>query len=134
MKNFDIWNEKKKVINEKPIVIGVNEREIWWMTLGLNVGIETNGKHDEFKRPALVIKRFNKDMVWILPMTSKNKSPIFYEKFIVDGVSYFAAITQIKTVSTKRFLRKINTIKGIDFNRVLKKVINFFPTINEDPR
>lgn len=131
MKDFDSWNKNKKIIDEKNIIIGVHEREIWWISLGLNVGIEIDGKHEEFKRPVLIIKKFNKDMVWILPITSKIKSPIFYAKFFINETSYFAALTQIKTVSTKRFIRKIAVISKDDFIRIKSKVVRFL--INEDP-
>jgi len=133
MKDFDRWNDKKKITNENFPVVGVHEREIWWVTLGLNVGIETDGKHSEFKRPVLVIKRFNTEMVWILPMTSQIKSSIFFEKFDLQDSSYYVSLSQIKTLSTRRFLRKVGMIQRDDFMRILKKVIAYFPIKNEDP-
>ena len=41
-KDFDKWNEKKKTIDQKEISDQTffNEREIWWGSLGLNVGFE----------------------------------------------------------------------------------------------
>ena len=59
-KNFDKWNDIKKSVNNKPDNLGVHKREVWWMTLGLNVGVETDGKHENFERPVLVLKRFNR--------------------------------------------------------------------------
>ncbi len=58
-KNFDSWNTKKKEIdtsvsNEK---IYFREGDIWWCTIGINVGAESNGKGFEFRRPVLVYKK-----------------------------------------------------------------------------
>jgi hypothetical protein len=45
-KDFDGWNEKKKDTNEK---IGpfCHERELWWCTLGVNIGFEQDGSDIE---------------------------------------------------------------------------------------
>lgn len=33
------------------------EREIWWCSLGVNIGFEQDGTNDLFERPVLVIKK-----------------------------------------------------------------------------
>ena len=54
---FDEWNEEKKQIHTKEKEnFYVNEREIWYVKLGINIGSESNGKKD-FRRPVLVIKK-----------------------------------------------------------------------------
>ncbi len=120
-------------MDENPSIIGVHEREIWWVSLGLNVGVETDGKHDDFERPVLVIKRFNREMLWILPVTSQIKSSLFHEKFVLQDKEYYAAVTQIRTVSTKRILRKAGMISIIDFKNIKERIISFLQ-MNEDPR
>jgi mRNA interferase MazF len=132
MKDFDSWNEKKKINNEKPPIVGVHEREVWWVSLGLNIGIETDGKNEEFERPVLVLKRFNIEMIWILPITSQVKSTSFHENFTLQGKGYYAALTQIRTVSTRRLLRKSGTIPKKDFRNIRKRVMSLLQT-NEDP-
>ena len=132
MKNFDPWNEKKKEIDEKIIVIGAHEREIWWASLGLNVGVEANGKHEEFERPILIIKKFNKEMMWIIPLTSQVKSSLFYQEFYFQDRVHYAALSQIRTISTKRLLRKSGTISKEDFEKINLRVASFLQT-NEDP-
>jgi len=58
-KDFDCWNEIKKGIDGREKIIFCNKREIWWCSLGLNVGVEEDGKNQLFKRPVLVVKVFN---------------------------------------------------------------------------
>ena len=69
-KDFDTWNLQKKQINNKHRRITFHEREIWWCSLGLNIGFEQDGKNYLYERPVLVIRKFNKHTLWILPLTS----------------------------------------------------------------
>jgi len=47
---FDSWNEIKKEIQNKSVnTIFFQQGEVWWCTLGLNVGIEANGKNNNLK-------------------------------------------------------------------------------------
>ena len=80
-KEFDKWNNRKKVIDEKDMKdIFFREKEVWWCHLGLNVGYEQDGKHEEFKRPVLIFKKFNAETFWALPLTTKNKKGKYYFK------------------------------------------------------
>lgn len=109
-KDFDKWNEVKKFTNNKSETFGVHEREIWWMSFGLNVGVEIDGKNQNFERPALVVRKFNREMTWVLPTTLQAKNEKFHEKFSFEKNDYFVVLTQMCTISTKRFLRKIGTM------------------------
>ena len=54
---FDEWNNDKKVIHKEELPeFFVNEREIWYTKLGINIGNESNGKK-EFRRPVLVLRK-----------------------------------------------------------------------------
>jgi len=132
-KDFDKWNQVKKLTNDKPGTFGIHEREIWWISFGVNVGVEIDGKNEYFDRPALVLRKFNRQMVWILPTTQQAKDERFYEKFPFGGNTFFVALTQIRTVSTKRFLRKIGMLSQKDFNRVKARVIEFVQKNEDSP-
>jgi mRNA interferase MazF len=70
---FDEWNNIKKDINNKKTNKNLffHEREVWWVNLGKNIGVEANGKNEIFERPVLIIKKFNSEMIWALPVTFK---------------------------------------------------------------
>jgi mRNA interferase MazF len=73
-KDFDLWNNDKKKIDQTNRIFYFNEREVWWCSLGVNVGFEVDGKNQNFVRPILVLKTFGNKTCWVLPMTSvKNK-------------------------------------------------------------
>ena len=117
-KDFDGWNEVKKMMHAKPDDFGVHERELWWVSLGVNVGVETDGKHETFERPVLVVKTFNRQMVWAVTTTTKAGDAKFYYRFLHNGKTYTAMLTQIKTMSTKRFIRKIGVMESDEFEKV----------------
>jgi UDP-N-acetylbacillosamine transaminase len=70
---YDNWNEKKKSIAKDVKKIFFKEGEIWWVTLGLNVGEETYGKGDNFRRPVLIFRKLTGSSCVVLPLTSKEK-------------------------------------------------------------
>ena len=117
-KDFDTWNEsKKKIHNERPSLFCF-KREIWWCSIGLNVGSEEDGKNELFERPVLVLKVLNNEMVRIAPLTSQikddeNHVPITYSNSIGT-----VKLSQIKTVSTRRFTRKISRLDSEQFEKV----------------
>ncbi|MDD4358801.1 MAG: hypothetical protein PHY30_03230 [Candidatus Pacebacteria bacterium] len=72
-KQFDDWNKKKKQLNRKKSCIYCKNREIWWASMGFNIGREMAGKNSNFERPILILKKISKDTLFILPFTSKKK-------------------------------------------------------------
>ena len=111
-KEFDRRNEKKKdleiELSEKTLFF--HEGEIWWCAIGINLGVEMDGKHDFFERPVLVVKKFNKDMFWGMPLTSREHSGVFYEKVCYAGKCSWVIISQARAMSSKRLFRKIGKI------------------------
>jgi len=122
-KGFDEWNEKKKMINLKIRDILPNKKQVWWLTIGLNVGAEEDGKSGEFERPVLVIKVFNRQCFLGIPITSANKNrkkyyfPISYNKN-----KYFLILSQIRLFSSKRLSRKIYKIGSQEFLEIKKEL------------
>jgi mRNA interferase MazF len=47
------------------------ERDIWWVSIGVNVGFEEDGKHEKFLRPVLILKKFNKELFLGIPNSDK---------------------------------------------------------------
>ncbi len=49
------------------------EGEIWWCSIGMNVGTEIFGKGRRFTRPVLVFKKFGSYSFLGIPITSQEK-------------------------------------------------------------
>ncbi len=79
-KDFEKWNLLQKQI-ETNLPPFFHEREIWWCSLGANIGVEEDGKNELFERPVLILRKFNKEMCWGLPLTTRKKEGPFYFSF-----------------------------------------------------
>ncbi len=123
MKNFDEWSQQKKVVEKRNPLSFVHEREIWWCSLGLNIGSEQDGKNEMFERPVLVLKRFSPSIVLVVPFTSQFKDTIYQFQFIKENVTWTVILSQLRLVSTKRFSRKIRKIDDILFEEIKWQVI-----------
>jgi mRNA interferase MazF len=123
-KDFDKWNQEKKVVDRKNVNRNLffYPREIWWCSAGLNIGVEADGKNENFERPMLIIKKFNTDMIWGLPLTTKEKQNKYHFKLEHQEIKSWVILSQIKTISTKRLLRKVGSISDSDFREVVSRV------------
>ena len=85
-KDFDRWNDRKKEVDRSTFADFVNEREVWWCTLGINVGSEQDGSPEFFERPVLVIRKFNKDTVLVVPLTSSPRRTAYHIAVRHEGI------------------------------------------------
>ena len=125
---FDKWNELKKKLHTRDEKILFHEREIWWCSLGVNIGFEENGKNEMFERPVLILRKFNKYILWVLPLTRSKKDGDFYYR-ITQGEEYDSVVilSQIRLISSKRLLRKMRMLKLSEFEDIKNKVKKFLP-------
>lgn len=82
------------------------------------MGSEQNGKHGNFERPVLVLKKFNYRMLLGVPISTKvGRSPYHY-KFLINNKGYWANMSQIRTFSSKRLLRRFHKMASYDFLKI----------------
>jgi len=124
-KDFDAWNIEKQYVNGIEKRLYFFEREIWWCALGINVGVEIDGKNGKFERPVLVLKYINKDMVLVVPITTKGFADKNHVRININGTISFVKISQIRVVSSKRLLRKISTLSEDQFLDTRNRVVRF---------
>lgn len=122
-KEFDIWNRKKKSIQEGDKLPYFHEREVWFFSGWINVGVEQNGKWIDFARPIIVVKKFNKHSFWWIPLSSQEKTgKVYYSfNFTWEKMSY-SNISQLKLSSSKRLIRKIGMVSKEDFLALKQKI------------
>ena len=127
-KLFDDWNILKQESHFQEQVIGIKERDIIFLRLGQNVGYEQDGKGEEFLRPVVVYKKFNKNMFLGIPLTTKKKENIYHFEFTYTNkrdikITNSAIISQIKLFDTKRAKYKAGVIGKEDFQKLYKKIM-----------
>jgi mRNA interferase MazF len=107
-KDFDGWNADKKRLHGRSQPPFFHEREIWWCALGVNVGSEQDGTGDQFSRPVLVVKKFSRDVLWVLPLTTQEKLGQHYFPLKPwKSVQSTAVLSQLRLISAKRLLRRV---------------------------
>ena len=102
-----------------------HEREVWWCSLGVNVGYEQDGKGERFARPVLIFKKFNKEIFWGVPITMASKTGKFYSPInLGDSKKRCAIISQIRLLDCKRLLDKVGFINEDNYIEIQKAVID----------
>lgn len=124
-KDFKSWNSIKQLLDKKEGDVFYHEREVWWCSVGVNLGHESDGKHSHFERPVLIVKVFNRKVFWGIPLTSSIKINSFHISVWINDNLSSAMITQLRLFSSKRLLSKMTTIEMSEFVEVKKGIINF---------
>ncbi len=122
MKDFDEWNEVKKQVDKRVNTINVKNREIYWASIGENIGSEQNGKGKDFSRPILIIQKLNRDLFLGVPLSTKIKEGSFFYNFNLNNIQSNALLVQAKIYDVKRLDTKVGVINKAYFSNLRKKL------------
>ena len=127
MKDFDGWNQEKKMIHERNDDKLYNEREIWWSSLGVNVGFEQDGTGVEYQRPVLIVRGMSKDTCYVVPLTTSSKRHKYRINIgIIDGESAAAIMSQLRLIDVKRLVNKLCFLDQNTFTKIRKAARELF--------
>ncbi len=127
-KDFDTWSNQKKKIHKDHVRPHVAEREIWFCALGVNVGFEQDGAGESHLRPVLVLKKFNNEIFWGIPLTrTQRNSPYYYTFTFHDGTRSSAILSQLRLIDSKRLQYKSSVMSQDNFVALTKKLKDLFP-------
>ncbi len=119
MKDFNAWNEAKqrldKIDNRPPLV---SEGDIWWASIGENIGTEIGGKSKNFTRPVIIYKKLAHSFYLVIPTTTKQKNGTWFVKFYEGKTEVFACLHQVRTIDYRRLYSKLGSLNEIDLNAV----------------
>jgi len=143
---FEKWNILKQKSNFNKKIIGIKERDILFVKMGQNIGYEQDGKGEEFLRPIVVLKKFNKNMFLGIALTTQKKENKYHFEFKYTNKSKkivinSAILSQVKMYDTKRAKYKSGMISIENFKmmyerfiKVTKPEIVTSPQNEEEPR
>lgn len=116
-KDFKSWHSKKSQIDQIQKRPFFHEREVWFCSLGVNVGFESDGKGAAFLRPVLIIKKFGENVLWGISLTKKIKRGKYYHQFRINKSKFLstAVLSQIRLIDAKRLYHKIGEASNSDF-------------------
>ena len=117
---FDRWNELKKKISKNSKTVLFKQRDIVFVKVGKNIGYEQDGTGEEFLRPVLVYKKFNKEQFLGFAMTKKGKDDQFHYKLSENS---YVILSQLKTYSSKRIKYIAKAVKQNTLQEIHKKFV-----------
>ena len=121
-KDFDSWNSKKKYLHKEKQRPFFKEGEVWFASLGVNIGYEQDGKGDGFLRPVIVLKKFNKQTLFIVPLSKSQKKGRYYVNTYINGEKGVAILSQARLIDSKRLLYKIAAINSEIRRDIVKRL------------
>ncbi|HYF28985.1 MAG TPA: type II toxin-antitoxin system PemK/MazF family toxin [Candidatus Paceibacterota bacterium] len=127
VKKHKAWVRDKQMLDLRtvPADFFYHEREVWWTAIGVNIGVEIDGKNEGFERPVLVVRKINADQFFGIPLSSNKKIGrlrIPIKNTWCAGTLY---LNQLRVLSTKRMLRKMGTLDRHSFVDVKMRLVNY---------
>ena len=120
MKDFAGWHKRKQFLDVKASTSFFNEGQVWWCSIGVNIGYEIFGKSDVFTRPVLILKKYSKQTFFGLPMTSKIKNYPSRYSFTFQGETSSVILDQGRAMDSKLLLDRLGEVPKAQFEEIRK--------------
>jgi mRNA interferase MazF len=96
----------------------VSEREMWWASIGENVGSEINGKSERFSRPVLILRKLAHGFYLVAPTTTQPRKGTWYVHVRLKEKDEYVCLNQIRTIDHRRLFSKLGQIDTYYFDAV----------------
>lgn len=128
MKDFDKWHPFKKKLDAKQSLPNFSPRDIWWCSVGINVGFEIYGKSQIFSRPVLIIRKFGPQTFLGAPLTTSEKPGYYRVPYMLEQKSGFVLLDQIRTYDARRLMNEapIQRMHPNAFKSLKREIISRF--------
>lgn len=121
-KKFDNWNDVKKNLHGEHKAVIFKERDIFWVSIGVNIGYEQDGKGEIFSRPVVIIKKYNNNLFFGVPLSTTIREGSFFFTFDFNNEISSALLVQGRVYDAKRLENKIGMISKNDFEILKSKL------------
>jgi len=129
LREFVTWTKlKAKLHLSKADELYFKNREVWWASVGLNIGFEVKGKGENFARPVIILKALSPHTCLIIPLTKSDKRKnLFPMGKITEDQDYksFALLEQVRLIDKKRLEEKVGTVSEEIFTDLKKSFSDF---------
>lgn len=127
MKDFLRWFPKKAQLDglaHKPPFVSV--RDIWWVSIGENIGSEISGKSDLFSRPVIIFRKLSHGLYFVIPTSTKAKDGTWYVPFSHNDKNVVACLHQCRVIDYRRLSTKLGQIDTDDYKRIQNGFIKLY--------
>ena len=94
------------------------EREIWWCSVGVNIGHEMDDKNQFYNRPVLIVRKFNPHIFFGVPLTTKIKQNPYYFPMRFKDREQCVMLSQLRLWDGKRLTHKMGQLPDDQFEAV----------------
>ena len=122
IKRFLEWIQLKEKLHgntHKPPLF--REGEIWWCSLGENIGSEINGKSNLFSRPALIYKKLSANTFLGIPTSSQDRKGTWYVQITFGTKKNIVILSQARVLDYKRLSSKIAELDVVEMKIIKDK-------------
>ena len=109
------------------------EGDIWWCSIGLNVGVEIFGKGKYFARPVIIFKKSSANSFLGIPLTTQPKTGAWHIPFVYVEKKQYAVLSQIRTLDSRRLRDKIGALPEVNFEEIRKSFAKIYTPENSHP-
>ena len=132
---YDEWNRVKKKISKKKENIKFTQGNIYFTSVGYNIGGEVYGHDNLFLRPVLVYRKLSSQAFIGIPLTSKKKQGSYFFTFRYTKKTLSTALlNQMKVFDIKRTAYYDGYINVKDFTKLrdqVKEFMNITPNLKK---
>ena len=125
IKSFQEWFKIKVSLWKKDSKVVFKQSEIWWCSLGMNIGEEIFGKGAKFTRPVLIFRKFTGNSFLGLPLTKQEKQGTWYVDITLHGEKNWVMLNQARILDKKRLINRIGTLDDTDFKKIKENFLKF---------
>ena len=125
-KKLTAWNSVKQALHQQQRIVRIKEGEIWWCSIGENIGTEINGKGNRFSRPILIYRKLGSFQFLGIPLTSQEKNGSWYVNFRFQGKEQYASLNQIRTESIYRLQERMGIADKSDMRKIRQGFLNLY--------
>ncbi|MEK7501101.1 MAG: type II toxin-antitoxin system PemK/MazF family toxin [Patescibacteria group bacterium] len=126
IKLFQEWFRVKVNLWKKDSRVVFKQRDIWWCSLGVNLGEEMFGKGKKFTRPVLVLRKFTGNSFLGLPLTKQQKQGSWYVEITIHKEKRWVMLNQARILDKKRLTNRIGVLDDNDFQKVKVRFVEFY--------
>ena len=125
-KDYEGWHRLKAELHAQHRAPTFQQREIWWCSVGVNVGYEVDGKNRHYNRPVLIVRKYNNRFFMGVPLTTQCKDTPYHFPLHFQEREIRVLLSQARPFDGKRLTHKMGKLPEPEFHavrRALKKLI-----------
>lgn len=123
---FYRWIRLKIQLEQLAKLPPISEGEVWWCSIGKNIGIEINGKHNSFSRPVIIYKKLSRYGFLAIPLSTQLHQGSWYVPFTFQNKKQVAVLAQIRVISVFRLYDRMGVLSKGDLRQIKNSFLKLY--------